>query len=557
MTRRPPPSPGLIACVVVPARDEQERIAGCIAALAGQDGVRRDQYEVLLVLDACRDRTRERALAEAARRPGLRMHVLAAERPGAGSSRRTGMDVACARLEAVGRPHGLIASTDADSAPDAAWLRRQLDLVGAGAEAIGGLIEVEEGGLDPAALALREGRLRERLAVVRAEGAADHPFFSGASIGVTAQAYRRAGGLRPLAALEDQALERSLADAGVPITRSRAVRVRTSGRTDGRARHGLAADLRADAWTRSRRHRAGAFDPRALAEAKRGGVSVVLPCREVAGTVGGIVAALGPLREIGLVDEVLAIDAASADGTARVAREAGARVVQESEVLPGFGPCRGKGDAMWRALAVTTGDLVVYLDADTEDFDAAFVTGLLGPLVTEPAVSLVKGAFARPLRVGGTVVPGEGGRVTELVARPLLAIVAPELGVFAQPLAGEVAARRPLLEGLAFPVGYGVETAMMIDALRAVGLDGMAQVDLGTRQNRHQPLRELGAMALEVMCAGLGRGLPPEVWEGLAAGRMLVPGDDGGVRPRDVPLEERPPMASLAAGRAAEEPLAV
>ncbi len=556
MTRHPPPPPGLIACVVVPARDEEDRIACCIAALAAQDGVRRDQYEVLLVLDACRDRTRERAVAEAARHPGLRMHVMAAGRPGAGNSRRTGMEAACARLEAVGHARGLIASTDADSEPDAAWLRRQLDLVAGGAEAIGGLIEVEPTGLDPAAMDLREGRLRERLAVVRAGAPAEHPFFSGASIGITAEAYRRAGGLRPMAALEDQALERSLADAGVPITRSRAVRVRTSGRTDGRARHGLAADLRADAWTRSRSYRARTFEPGALARAKRGTVSVVLPCREVAGTVGGIVAALRRLREIGLVDEVLAIDAASADGTARVAREAGARVVQESEVLPQFGPCHGKGDAMWRALAVTSGDLVAYVDADTEDFDPAFVTGLLGPLITEPAVSLVKGSFARPMRLGDAIVPGEGGRVTELVARPLLSIVAPELGVFAQPLAGEVAARRPLLEGLAFPVGYGVETAMMIDALRAVGLDGMAQVDLGTRQNRHQPLRELGAMALAVMCAGLGRGLPAEVWEGLAAGRMLVPGDDGAVRPRDVSLEVRPPVASLA-GASAAEPLAV
>ncbi len=139
----------------------------------------------------------------------------------------------------------------------------------------------------------------------------------------------------------------------------------------------------------------------------------------------------------------------------------------------------------------------------------------------------------------------EGGRVTELVARPVLALVAPELGCFAQPLAGETAARREVLEAIPFPVGYGVETAMLIDVWRAHGLDAMAQVDLGTRQNRHQTLRALGGMALEVMSAGLARGLPAPAFAALAAGRMLVPAPDGGVTARDVSLDERPPMAQL------------
>ena len=544
MSALPPPEPTLRACVVVPARDEEERIAACIAALAAQEGVPRGEYEVILVLDDCRDDTAGRALAAAARHAGLRLRIIATEAPGAGATRRRGMDDAAGRLEAVGRPAGLIASTDADSAPHADWLRRQLDLVAGGAQAVGGLIEVAPEGLDDEVMRRRSERLRARAGSAARPGA-DHPFFSGASLGITAAAYRRAGGLRPLAALEDQALEGALTDHGIPIVRSRDVRVVTSGRMDGRARHGLAADLRADSWAVRRSFRADVYDPFDLARRKDVTVSVVLPAREVAGTVGAIIDAIVPLERIGLVDELLVIDAGSSDGTAAVARAHGARVVQESEVLPAMGPCRGKGDAMWRALAVTSGDVVAYLDADTLDFDPRFVTGLLGPLIDHPAIALVKGAFCRPLRTGGATLPDEGGRVTELVARPLLAILAPELGGVLQPLAGEQAARRDLLEGIPFPVGYGIETSMLLDTLRARGLDAIGQVDLGTRQNRHQPLRELSAMALAVMAAGLSRGLAPEIWEAFAAGRMMVPQPGGGTATRDVPLDERPPLAEL------------
>lgn len=554
-----PPSPRLRACVVVPARDEEERIAACIGALACQDGVDRAEYEVVLVLDGCADRTGERARAEAARHPGVTLHVIPSDAGGAGRSRRAGMELACARLAGLGLADGLIASTDADTVPDRLWLRHQLDLVAGGAHAIGGVIEVDAGDLAADDLRPRESRLRRRLAAVGDDGggAAEHPFFSGASLGITVDAYRRTGGLRPLATLEDQALERSLIDNAIPITRSMSVRVLTSGRTDGRARHGLSADLRADSWTRRRTSRAGDHDAAELARSKTERVSVVLPCREVAGTIGAILDAIRPLEALGLVDEVLVIDAGSADGTAAVARARGARVVDEDDVMPQFGPCRGKGDAMWRGLAATDGGIVAYVDADTLDFDAGFVTGLLGPLIADPSVSLVKGAFRRPMRVGGTITPDEGGRVTELVARPLLSLISPELGVFAQPLAGETAGRRGLLERLSYPVGYGIETAMLIDALAEVGLDGLAQVDLGTRQNRHQPLRALSAMALAVMCAGLRRRLPDDVYDQMAAGRMLIPADDGAMRVRDVPLDERPPLAEVrGAVSAAAEPAA-
>jgi len=536
--RLPPPEPGLRACVVVPARDEEDRVAGCIEALASQQGVASAHYEVILVLDRCTDATADRALAAARRHPGLRLRMLAAGTPGAGAARRRGMDEAAARLEAVGGDAGLIASTDADSRPRRDWLRRQLDLIAAGARAVGGLIEVvAEDEL------LRRRALRLEARAEAAGAAADgHPFFSGASMALTVGAYRAAGGLRPLAALEDRALERSLEERGIPIVRSRDVRVATSGRTDGRARHGLAADLRLDDWAARRAYRAADWDPADLAARKQGTVSVILPAREVAETIGPIIDAIAPLERLGLVDELLVVDAASRDGTAEVARAHGARVVQESEVLPAVGPCRGKGDAMWRGLAATEGDVVAFVDADTADFDASFVTGLLGPLIDDPAVALVKGAFRRPLRAGDAVLPDEGGRVTELVARPLLAILAPELGGLSQPLAGEQAARRDLLEAIPFPVGYGVETSMLLDTLALRGLDAIAQVDLGTRQNRHQPLRELGVMAMAVMGAGLRRGLPEEVWAGFAAGRMRSPVPGGWVV-RDVPLDERPPLA--------------
>ncbi len=233
------------------------------------------------------------------------------------------------------------------------------------------------------------------------------------------------------------------------------------------------------------------------------------------------------------------VDAASRDGTRAVAERRGVRVEDESDLLPHFGPALGKGDAMWRGLAATTGDLVVYLDTDSEDFTPAFVLGMLGPLLTAP-VSFVKGAFRRPLRVGARTLPDGGGRVTELVARPYLNLHVPRLAGFRQPLAGEIAAERELLEGLSFPVGYGVEIAMLLDVLAAAGLQRMAQVDLGTRQNRHQPLADLSGMALEVLAAAERRihGVEP------VAGTLLVPaGTD--FEHRAVRTDERPPAGGV------------
>jgi glucosyl-3-phosphoglycerate synthase len=222
---------------------------------------------------------------------------------------------------------------------------------------------------------------------------------------------------------------------------------------------------------------------------------VCLPARECAATVGQIVSALIALREVGAIDEIVVIDAASADGTAAVAERAGASVYQEADLMSDHGPVLGKGDAMWRALSVLDGDIVCFLDADTEDFHAHFATGLLGPIVCEPGVSFVKAFYRRPF---GDDEDG-GGRVNRLTARPALALFYPELAAVNQPLAGEVAARRELLEDLSFTTGYGVEIAMLIDAWRRVGLDGLAQVDLEEHRNRHQPLSALEPMAMTVL----------------------------------------------------------
>jgi glucosyl-3-phosphoglycerate synthase len=296
------------------------------------------------------------------------------------------------------------------------------------------------------------------------------------------------------------------------------------------------------AWLARRSYRADDFPLERLCALERPSVSVVLPARDVVDTIGPILEQLLPLHEAGLVDELVVIDGASRDGTAALAQQLGATVVQEDDVLPEHGPARGKGDALWRSLAITRGEVVVFLDADTEGFDARFALGLLGPLLVDERVAFVKGAYRRPFQIGDRTLPDEGGRVTELVARPLLNLHLPELAGFVQPLAGEFAARRALLEALPFPVGYGVEIALVIDALRHAGLDALAQVDLGTRQNRHQPLRALSAMAYAVTVA-VERRVHGERADGPPT--PLVLPHDGTLERVDVPLDERPPLRSL------------
>ena len=281
-----------------------------------------------------------------------------------------------------------------------------------------------------------------------------------------------------------------------------------------------------------------------LRERKHESVTVVLPTREVADTIGPIVERLLSLD--GLIDQLLVVDAASQDGTADIAASLGADVRQESQLLPEFGQVLGKGDAMWRALAVAEGELIVYLDSDTRDFSAHFATGMLGPLICEPGVvQFVKAHFRRPYAgPDGEPRPVDGGRVTELTARPLLSAFYPELAALVQPLAGEVAARRSFFDQLPFACGYAIETSMLLHARDLLGgTDGIAQVDLDERRNHHQPLRSLGPMAYAVLRVILERLRS----EGRLADDHAPPFQTADGQLIQVELVERPPYATLRA----------
>jgi glucosyl-3-phosphoglycerate synthase len=295
-------------------------------------------------------------------------------------------------------------------------------------------------------------------------------------------------------------------------------------------------------WAERRRYRAEDFSLETLARQKgETTVAVLIPTRDCASTVVGVITeTVGPLLRAGLVDDLVVIDAASVDGTADLALAAGARVIQEDAVLTEYGPALGKGDAMWRGLYASGGEIVCFLDGDTRDPDPLHLQGLLGPLLADPSIQFVKGSFERPLRVGDAALPFEGGRVTELMARPLLNLHEPLLAGFAQPLAGEFAARRELFESLPFPAGYGVEIAVLIDSLRAFGLDALAECQLGTRQNRHQTLRALGEMAYAVLAAVEQRREGPH---GRPSGHYLKPWEDGAVT--RIPVLERPPLRAV------------
>ena len=246
--------------------------------------------------------------------------------------------------------------------------------------------------------------------------------------------------------------------------------------------------IRSRSWDRANTFVHGDFPPERLAAERAGSVSMCLPARNEARTIGPILEQLVPLRESGVVDQIVVVDR-STDGTAEIARKLGAEVHDQDELMPELGPVLGKGDAMWRALPVLDGDVICFLDADSERFGAHFACGVLGPLLCEPGISFVKGFYRRPFRVGEVTVPDGGGRVTELTARPLLNLFYPDLAAVRQPLAGEIAARRELLEQLPFATGYGVDIGLLIDAYSLAGLDAIAQVDLDVRQNAHQPLQ--------------------------------------------------------------------
>jgi glucosyl-3-phosphoglycerate synthase len=314
-----------------------------------------------------------------------------------------------------------------------------------------------------------------------------------------------------------------------------------------------------EAWSTYRTGSAGQWTPRQLAAAKRGTrVSVVIPARNEEATVGAIVSTIREqlVQAVPLVDELIVVDSRSTDTTAKVAAEAGALVVSQDRITRGLPRLEGKGDALWAGLVAASGDVVAFVDGDLEDFDAHFVTGLVGPLLTDPRVGYVKGFYHRGLHHPAGVEPDGGGRVTELTARPLLNLFWPDLSGFVQPLAGEYAGRRALLERLPFVSGYGVEIAMLVDLYEMVGLDALAQVDLGERRHRHQSTEALGRMSAQIMLTAWSR-MRRRGWvsgEATPSGTItqfrrgggeVLPNLEREIVVSDVSVQERPPLVGM------------
>ncbi len=272
-------------------------------------------------------------------------------------------------------------------------------------------------------------------------------------------------------------------------------------------------------------------------------VSVCLPAHDEEATVGQIVRRIREdlVDAVGLVDEIVVIDDHSSDGTATAASRAGARVYAADEILDEEGPGSGKGDVLWKSLFVTEGDLVCWLDADLRGFSSHFVAGLLGPLLTRSAIGFVKGFYDRPLDGEGS----GGGRVTELVARPIISTLFPHLAAVVQPLGGEYAGRRDVLEQVPFVEGWGVELGLLVDVVAQFGAGSVAQVDLGVRRHRNRPLEELSPQAMAILVTALRKAgvEPDDAW-----GDELVRGVDGHRLERvEIEVRERKPMIEVPA----------
>lgn len=284
---------------------------------------------------------------------------------------------------------------------------------------------------------------------------------------------------------------------------------RTGRGTNSSAQRGDGEELNeAHEWFRSRTFQSRSYDRNALVEAKKGQrVSLVMPARNEAATVGILVESFRRelMLECPLIDELIVIDSGSTDDTFDIASRAGAHVYRQSEVLSHLGDRSGKGEALWKSLAVATGDVVVFCDSDLRDADPQLVVGLIGPILTDPAIKFVKACYERALDDGTTIHPAGGGRVTELVARPLLNMWWPQMSGIIQPLAGEYAARREVFASIPFAGRYGVEIAMLIDVFHRWGLNSMAQVDSGVRKHRNSADAVLGVMAAELQSVVLSK----------------------------------------------------
>lgn len=229
-------------------------------------------------------------------------------------------------------------------------------------------------------------------------------------------------------------------------------------------------------------------------------ISLCFPTLNEAQTIGRILDIVRrSIYEPGLVDEVVVIDSNSMDRTVSIVRSAGFKVLQHRSILAEYGSFKGKGDALWKSLAVLNGDIIIWCDSDIMNFKPRFIYGILGPMLIDDNISYVKGFYRRPLKINKSYLKGEGGRVTELLVRPLLNLFYPTLSKVFQPLSGEYAGRRKLFESIPFSTGYGVEVGMLIDIFEKFGLDVIAQVNLKRRVHRNQPISALSKMSFGIL----------------------------------------------------------
>ena len=276
-------------------------------------------------------------------------------------------------------------------------------------------------------------------------------------------------------------------------------------------------------------------------------LAVVIPALNEEGTIAQVVSAI--VAELGeFVDELVVMDSLSSDRTAEAAANAGARVHSVADVRPDLGVHSGKGEALWKSQFVTSADVVAFIDADLTEWGTHFVRGVVGPLLEDPQVALCRGFYDRVLDIDGDVTL-EGGRVTELVARPWLTLFRPELAAIVQPLAGEWAIRRNVFDQLHVPIGYGVEFSTLLDVYDEWGIDSIAQVDLGRRAHRHQNIHDLSVMAVEILATAerrRARTAGPAVADASSADVQLARlSEHRQWSYRAVPMTERPPASTL------------
>jgi glucosyl-3-phosphoglycerate synthase len=321
------------------------------------------------------------------------------------------------------------------------------------------------------------------------------------------------------------------------------------------ANDGMLAARPGDIWLANRSWNRPSWTIAELEAAKAGRtISVVLPALDEEETIESVIESISPLVD-GLVDELIVLDSGSTDDTEIRAVAAGPRGVRREQALPEVPIRSGKGEALWRSLAATRGDIVVFVDSDLIEPHPMFVPWLVAPLLTDDRIHLVKSFYRRPLRGSELADLGDvatdasatgGGRVTELVARPLLAALRPELGCIVQPLGGEYAATRELLTSVPFAPGYGVEIGLLVDTFDRLGLDAIAQANLGVRAHRNRPLAELGVMSRQVIATLLSRcGIPDS---GVGLTQFMADGPEGyGYTQHTSPvsLADRPPMQAI------------